>query len=83
MSSTVTMDFPELPHYLTVKATVDGDKERVSVSVESSIHVKRESKMSISFTMGYVETYPTAFRNEVLAYVVKKYGLKADPLRYH
>jgi len=81
--SEVTMNFPELPHYFTVKATVDVEKERVSVEVESSVHVKRKEKMSISFTMDYVETYPKSFRNEVLDYIVKRYGLKAESLRYH
>lgn len=79
MSESV-MQFSELPHYLTVKKVVDGDT--VSVVVESTIHVEKVVKMPTSFEVEFVRLYPGTFRADVLAFVVNRYGLKKEPVRY-
>ena len=79
MSESV-MQFSELPHYLTVKKIVDDDT--VSVVVESTIHVEKVVKMPTSFSIAFVASYPGSFRADVLAFVVKRYGLQREPLRY-
>ena len=85
--STHKMHFPELPHYLTVKRIIERDEYAreggtVRVVVESTIHVQREIEMPTSFSLGFVQTYPNRFRNDVLCFVTKTYGLKPEPLRY-
>lgn len=74
------MHFPELPHYLKVKRIVDGDT--VSVAIESNIHAEKVVKMPTSFSIGFIDLYPGRFRDDVLAFVVKRYGLKQEPVRY-
>lgn len=78
--TTNVIHFPELPYYLTVKQIVDGDTVRVQV--ESKIHVNRVVDMPTQFSVGFVNDRPNAFRNDVLSWVIKRYGLTPEPVRY-
>jgi hypothetical protein len=75
------MTFPELPHYLTIKKVVDGDT--VKVQVESTIHVNRLVTMPTQFSTDFVRNKPNTFRNDVLCFVVRRYGLTLSPRHYH
>ena len=74
------MPFSELPHYLTVKMeTVD---DIVKVRVESTIHTNRVVDCPTQWSVGFVQDKPNTFRDDVLCWVVKRYGLAPAPLRY-
>lgn len=76
------MSFPELPYYLTVKKVIDNETDTVNVVVESKIHVEKEVTLPTSYSIGYTRDRPNRFRAEVLASIVRRYGLKPDPLKY-
>jgi len=74
------MQFDELPHYLTVKRETVGDT--VKVQVESKIHVNRLVDCPTQWSVGFVQDKPNTFRNDVLCWVIRRYGLVPAPLRY-
>ncbi len=76
------MHFPELPYYLTVWKIIDSDSDTVSIEVESKVHVDKITKLPASYSTGFVATYPNRFSAEVLAAVIKRFGLTKNPTTY-
>lgn len=71
----VEIQFPELPYYLTVKKIINLDENNVKVMVESRIHVNRRVEMPTSFSIDFVQTRPNTFKNDVLNFINRRYGL--------
>ena len=67
------MIFPELPYYLMVTAVVKNNV--VSVEVESKVHKNRKITLSRQYTIDYVQSYPLAFREEVLMMTKTRYNV--------
>ena len=76
------INFTELPYYLTVKKIVDTEKDTVRVEVESTIHVNRIVKMPTEWSIDFVQEKPNQFEGDILAFVVKQYNLKPNPITY-
>lgn len=79
---TETIKFSELPHYLTVKKITDVESDNVRVEVESTIHTNRVVKMPNNWSIDFVQAKPRQFQADILAFVVNRYGLKPQPVRY-
>ncbi len=75
-----TMDFPELPYYLTVSTREE--EGTVYVVVNSTIHVNKEVTLPGSYSREYVQDKYRQFRSDILAQIVKRYGLKLEPVKY-
>jgi len=88
----ITSMFPELPHYLTVYKVLtgpcdhrlfhDGEGGSVGVEVHSTIHVEKEVTLPSSCSEGYLKLYPNRWLADTLGTIVRRYGLKPQPLRY-
>lgn len=74
------IQFPQLPHYLTVKKGTNNNT--VKIFVESTIHVNRIVEMPTSFSIDFVQSRPNQFMGDVLGFVIKRYGLKLEQVRY-
>ena len=84
--------FPELPHYLTVykvtteatyhRNTLEDEGANVGVEVHSTIHENKEVTLPRSCSEGYLGRYPNRWRTDTLHAIVRRYGLKPEPLRY-
>ena len=72
--------FPQLPYYLTVSMIVGNDT--VTVEIESTLHVEKLIKMPNSWHVLFVNSRPNGFREDVLNFIVKAYGLKLDEAKY-
>ena len=72
--------FPELPSYLTVRMIIVSD--RVKIEVESTRHKNKKITLPTGYLLDFVRDNPVTVRNEVLAAVVNRYGLKLEPVRY-
>jgi hypothetical protein len=76
------MHFPELPYYLTVYKVIDTTKDLVSILVRSKIHVNKEIKLPMQYSIDYARENPDSVRAEAFSAVVKRFGLKPEPLKY-
>lgn len=76
----MVMHFSELPYYLTVKQVIENDT--VKVQVESKIHVNRLVTCPTQWSVDFVKSKPNTFRNDVLCWVIRHYGLTPAPLSY-
>ena len=76
------MHFPELPHYLTVFKVVDTTNDLVSVVVRSTIHVSKEIKLPMQYSLDYARDKPNSVEADVLSAIVRRFDLKAEPLKY-
>ena len=81
MSEMYKMYFPELPYYLEVYQKVDDD-DSVHVIVKSKIHVNKEVTLPTTYNTGYIKARPNSFRGEILAAIIKRYGLHKEPTKY-
>ena len=73
--STTALHFPQLPYYLTVLQDYDEERDAISIRVLSKVHVNKEIKLPMSYSKGFVETYPSRYEGEILRSVVSRYGL--------
>ena len=88
----ITGMFPELPHYLTIYKVLTeascehssfvGEGDSVGVEVHSTIHENKVVTLPTSCSEGYVNRYPNQWKAETLGAIVRRYGLKPQPLRY-
>lgn len=84
MTTEHQLHFPQLPYYLTVFLVVDKDKDKdlVSAIARSRIHVNKEVKLPMQYSIDYARDKPNSVEADVLSAVVKRFGLKAEPLKY-
>lgn len=88
----ITAMFPELPHYLTIykvltgasceHSSFQGEGASVGVEVHSTIHKNKVVTLPSACTEGYLNRYPIRWQSETLGAIVRRYGLKPEPLRY-
>ena len=76
------MHLPQLPHYLTVFKVVDTSKDLVSILVRSKIHINKEVKLPMQYSIDYARTNPGSVAADVVLAIVKRYDLKAETLKY-
>ena len=76
------MHLPQLPYYLTVFKVVDAAKDLVSILVRSKVHVNKEVKLPMQYSIDYARTNPGSVEADVLSAVVKRFDLKPEPLKY-
>ena len=76
------MQFSSLPYYLTVIKITDRTNDLVTVLVRSKIHVNKEVKLPMQYSLDYARDKPNSVAADVLSAVVKRFGLTAEPLKY-
>ena len=76
------MHFPELPYYLQIVKVVDKDRDLVYVLARSKIHVNTEVQLPMQYSIDYARDKPNSVEADVLSAVVKRFGLKAETLKY-
>lgn len=76
------LHLPQLPYYLTVFLVVDKEKDLVSAIARSKVHVNKEVKLPMQYSIGYARDRPNSVEAEVLSAVVKRFGLSPKPLKY-
>ena len=76
------LHLPQLPYYLTVFLVVDKEKDLVSAIARSTIHVNKEVKLPMQYSIDYAYKKPNSVEAEVLSAVVKRFGLSPKPLKY-
>ncbi len=74
--------FNELPYYLSIYMIVDKENDCVKVEIHSRIHVNKVTEMPNSWSIDYVDSYPRRFRADILAHIIKRYGLQTQPVTY-
>jgi hypothetical protein len=82
MTTEHQLHLPQLPYYLTVFLVVDKDKDLVSAVARSLIHVNKEVKLPMQYSIDYARDKPNSVESEVLSAVIKRFGLTAEPLKY-
>lgn len=75
--------FNELPYYLSIYAIRDDENDCVKVEIHSRIHVNKVVEMPHSWSIDFVDSYPTRFMGDILSYTIKRYGLTVQPTKYH
>ena len=76
------MHLPQLPYYLTVFKVVDTSKDLVSILVRSKVHVNKEVKLPMQYSIDYARNNPGSVEADMLSAVVKRFDLKPEPLKY-
>ena len=74
--------FPELPYYFTIVRKIDKENDRVTVVINSRIHVNKTIQMPNTWSVGFVQDRYRQFRSEILSFVVKRYGLRLEDPKY-
>jgi hypothetical protein len=74
------LHFPELPHYLRVEAVCR--KDIVKIFVHSTIHVNKTVELPTSYSYDYFRDSLADVKVRALGQIVRRYGLKPEPLRY-
>lgn len=74
------LHFPELPHYLRVEAV--GRNGTVKIFVHSTIHVNKTVELPTSYSYDYFRDSLAYVRGKALFQIIRRYGLKQEPLRY-
>ena len=74
--------FSELPYYLTVFSKLDKKQNTVKVEIHSRIHVNKVVEMPNGWSTEWVVANPSGFRSDILAFVIKRYGLIKEPVKY-
>lgn len=82
MTTEHQLHFPQLPYYLTVFLVIDKDKDLVSAIARSLVHVNKEVKLPMQYSIDYARDRPSSVEADVLSAVVKRFGLQAQPLKY-
>ena len=82
MTTEHQLHFPQLPYYLTAFLVVDKDKDLVSAIARSRIHVNKEVKLPMQYSIDYARNNPGSVEADVLSAVVKRFDLKPEPLKY-
>jgi len=89
MTTTTDIDlhFPEFPYYITAKARIVRDEDSdeggtVRVIVSSRIHAPKETTMSLSWSYKFFREKRNEFLGDVMAFIIKTYGLKRNPVTY-
>lgn len=72
--------FDCLPYYLKVYRKIENDT--VKVEIHSRIHVNKVIEMPNSWSAEFVRDRPNQFMGDVLHFIVNRYGLKEQPLKY-
>lgn len=76
------LHLPQLPYYLTVFLVVDKEKDLVSAIARSTVHVNKEVKLPMQYSIDYARDKLNSVEADVLSAVVKRFGLKPEPLKY-
>ena len=76
------MHLPQLPHYLTVFKVIDAAKDLVSILVRSKVHVNKEVKLPMQYSIDYARNNPVSVATDAVLAIVKRYDLKAETLKY-
>lgn len=76
------MEFPQLPHYLTIWRVTEPERDIVRIVVESSVRVNREVRMPTQYSTAFAQSSPSEVEGDILSFVIRTYGLKLEPVRY-